>query len=843
MRPKDKVQNQNSKSLLHEKYSVNETVRCAQPCACQAEEGEESEEEGLPEDPDNYNVEAQALFEPEVEAEAGPAEESFQRHFASAVGIQARYVKNMHSISVLVFASFPINPLPFQEPAPEDAAMEAAVTVTGLPRLRAKQRPHTGWEAVPIKASVLKMFEDLKKQPVKQTRKCQGNGDRPCVFGKKGKALFTSRGYRQCIWCSPSRLLEACRSGKASRGGLAKSFEAMTEHQQARAEALLPDEFKGYFVELRSKQKRCQGRDGERCVFAESNEGGQAQVHRKKKKLCLFCDIEALALQCRTPTGRSNVLQRLRRMAATSREKAVRERVPEEHQAYFEKALTADGNNKPGAKRASRKRPASAGQTNWKAVLEQRQNLSGTRHNHEVKSYRKQVLDDRARVRRRFGLPGRAARGAQVNNETGLPLPKRRKLGQQLHEWCRSGSWGMCRQCHSMVPLDLTESALQRQKAPTVPPGQCSRCRAKTVCAAPVPEEVPEPLRNLSKQTVEALSPLEIDVGPEIRAAHNSGYRQHATMIRFRWKTQTVKNNIADKEERAKARAAHRFLLAKEDCSYSNKLADHQQFLAKHPKADDRKRRRRLQFIETPGLETALWPHLFYTDAMCLTQVRLTDIRRTGRARGPTLEAATRKRPADASEDDEEEDEKDDASSGEEGQQAMEGEDDADGQRHSTKRAYAALALCARIGFGSSYELLHFAYDLNLWTALGAKKKTSREYDVPMRVLMKGHSFSPLYWKSIHWALLDMVRQLGYPKIFWTISPYEWSMPYHQWLLDEMAKEMRGRLHLAVAESLHVTHVLIEVVRGLLAGVTGNKSKDPWRSHLLRAANEDGEAA
>ena len=73
--------------------------------------------------------------------------------------------------------------------------------------------------------------------------------------------------------------------------------------------------------------------------------------------------------------------------------------------------------------------------------------------------------------------------------------------------------------------------------------------------------------------------------------------------------------------------------------------------------------------------------------------------------------------------DDEEGDEKDDASSGEEGQQAMEGEDDADGQRRSTKRAYAALALCARIGFGSSYELLHFAYDLNLWTALGAKKR------------------------------------------------------------------------------------------------------------------------
>jgi len=61
---------------------VIETVR-------QAEEGEESEEEGLPEDPDNDNVEAQALFELEVEAEAGFTEESVQKHFASAVSIYA----------------------------------------------------------------------------------------------------------------------------------------------------------------------------------------------------------------------------------------------------------------------------------------------------------------------------------------------------------------------------------------------------------------------------------------------------------------------------------------------------------------------------------------------------------------------------------------------------------------------------------------------------------------------------------------------------------------------------------------------------------------------------------
>ena len=309
-----------------------------------------------------------------------------------------------------------------------------------------------------------------------------------------------------------------------------------------------------------------------------------------------------------------------------------------------------------------------------------------------------------------------------------------------------------------MVPLPLTELSLQRPlpKA-TIPAGSCTRCQAKVACAAPLPEEVPEPLRNLSAESCQALAPLELDVGPEIRAAHNSGYRLHATIIRFAWKALSVKQQIKqieNKEERAKAKAARKFLLEKEDCSYRKFVEDHDKFLGKHPGADDRKRRRRLQFIETPGLETALWPHLFYLDSLCLTTVRSTDIRRRGSSYGPSLEALLDAQVGDADSED---------------------EDAEDGQRHSTKRAYAALALSARIGYGSSYEFLHFAYDLNLWSALGAKKKTSTEYDILMRVLMKGHSFSPLYWKAVHWALLDMVRQMGYPKVFWTISPYEWS--------------------------------------------------------------------
>ena len=59
------------------------------------------------------------------------------------------------------------------------------------------------------------------------------------------------------------------------------------------------------------------------------------------------------------------------------------------------------------------------------------------------------------------------------------------------------------------------------------------------MCNAPVPAEVPAPLQGLSEEA--ALLVL-YDVGPEIRAANNTGYRQHATIMRFFWHETSTKN-------------------------------------------------------------------------------------------------------------------------------------------------------------------------------------------------------------------------------------------------------------------------------------------------------------
>ena len=492
-----------------------------------------------------------------------------------------------------------------------------------------------------------------------------------------------------------------------------------------------------------------------------------------------------------------------------------------EHQQFFENLA---GPAVPVAKRpAARAAVKIDKDIDWGTCLAKRKNNRAEPTEPSRKRYREKVLEDRARVRRRFDIAGRAAKGEEVDNDTGLPPPKRSRLAADVHCWCKNNSWAICAECSSMVMREMTEKGLTRELAPVIQKRLCSICRGVVKYAVPDPATTPAELIGLSPEAAEALSPLEVDVGPELRARQGkvqTGYRMHATMIRFRWKKKTVKDAILeleDEEQKRKARKARKFLLSLDTSMYKEFYDEHKDFLREHPEADDTCRRRRMQFIERKGLECAIWPTLFFDSKRCLTVVRAGDCRRVGREEGPTLEElldATVPEQEDA--------------------------DDGDGRRHSTKRAFAALALSPHIGFGSAYNLLHFAYDLNLWSALGGKKSTSTAYSTPMRVLMKGHTFSPLYWKIVHWALLDYVRQLGYPKVFWTLSPYEWSFPYHQFVLDEMSKELRDRMHLPLAETLHITHVLLQTVKGLLVGSTGHPAKDPWKRQLCQAWDEEG---
>ena len=76
---------------------------------------------------------------------------------------------------------------------------------------------------------------------------------------------------------------------------------------------------------------------------------------------------------------------------------------------------------------------------------------------------------------------------------------------------------------------------------------------------------------------------------------------------------------------------------------------------------------------------------------------------------------------------------------------------------------------------------------------------------------------------------MDAVRQYGYPDVFITISPYEWTFPTPVWLQN--AVEISGKMptQLATLETLNIVHVLEQTVRGYLCGTNCLR----WKQHLF----------
>ena len=196
-----------------------------------------------------------------------------------------------------------------------------------------------------------------------------------------------------------------------------------------------------------------------------------------------------------------------------------------------------------------------------------------------------------------------------------------------------------------------------------------------------------------------------------------------------------------------------------------------------------------------------MWPTLYWCTEMCETVERATDARRLQR----------------------------------QGYEA--GPNDADDEgRHSIKRSFMRKVLSPVIGYSQDFELMQFAYDLTLWSRIGGGKNACA--GLPLRLVLKGETFSPLYWKTKHHGLIDMQRQCGFPALFRTIAPWEYSFPYHIAILDEMEKSGKGRVQSGGLETLHTAHVFTEVNRGLFAGMNKKAASDGWKDHILAA--EDG---
>ena len=197
-------------------------------------------------------------------------------------------------------------------------------------------------------------------------------------------------------------------------------------------------------------------------------------------------------------------------------------------------------------------------------------------------------------------------------NDSGLPAAHVTSTAAAIERWCKEGSWSFCSNCHLLRPRHLKEADVARTAAPCT--STCPSCEKQPAPWVPKVDDVPEPLRNLSRDVAMALHPLDVDCGPYRRGDH--GYRVHAALMRFSWSTQSVTSKIAELPSgsmRKQARKAHKFLMGADTSEYRTFAEKHDKF----PQATPEEAKLPLQFIETPGIECALWPDLYFHSDLC----------------------------------------------------------------------------------------------------------------------------------------------------------------------------------------------------------------------------------
>ena len=637
---------------------------------------------------------------------------------------------------------------------------------------------------------------------------CHGSGGLPCVFSVQtsGAAARYSDSSCQCPWCNDI-LLQTALATKKGRGQLSRSlkfFWANNKEIFTQARQRLPDAIRAHLL-----------------------------LHALGFPPAFHSEA-AMQKATSTPQGLGQVVASLRKHQKTN-PCAVEEGlkvIPEQLQEALREKLAQEPRR---AQQARARQEAESPEEKWKRLLQHRQRLRRTEdktedaeeEENEERLYQKRLAEDRGRVQKKF-FPERpkevkhtgrrwtspisedlaATVRDLADNDTGLPRAGISPMATMLEDWCKAGSWNICSTCYSLEPRHLKEVDTRRVAAPSITP--CRWCSKDGAASVPTVHDVPRKLRGLTKKIVEALRPFEMDLGPYKRPLH--GYREHAAMVRLLWAEQSVPEKIAalPKKPKKKAEKAYEHLMKSKVSEYKTFVSSHNKFLKRHPEgASQADRRRPLQQIEAPGVECALWPDLYFNSNLCETVERATDARRLERQGLSSIW------------ENEEEDE--------EGQ-----------TRNSIRRSFLKKVLGPILDYSGEFELLQFVHDLAYWSDLGAKRHVQPH--LPMRVLMKGAPFTPAYWAVRHAAVLDLQRQCGHPVMFKTWAPYEWSAPYHRALLHQMESLLRTRTHLATLETVHLAHILVELLREWVVGGARKQgdSSVAWQHNVLAGFPEDG---
>ena len=320
-------------------------------------------------------------------------------------------------------------------------------------------------------------------------------------------------------------------------------------------------------------------------------------------------------------------------------------------------------------------------------------------------------------------------------------------------------------------PRKLLPPFRNRRPTPLFTACKCSRGTYEV----PATDDIPLVLRTLTIEDQRLLSPFNVHCGDYCRMFN--GYRQRTGPFRVSWTTTLVRETIeqiADKDRRDRLLDAYYYLLHSPESSYS-------QFIRMQLRGE--RRPFLYEIYSSPRyrrVECALWPALYFRTSLC--------------------------------------------------ESVLEGQNN----RASGKISYMHKVLSPVVDFAINYDILQYQYDRWLFKTITGTVNASKASGCSPNRSLKNKSFSKTFWQHQHLFLIDAVHQYGFPSLFITISPYEWTFPFPPFIQEIRNTYGKDTTEVAVLETIHIAHVLEQLVRGYLTGGNSNR----WRAHVLSNVND-----
>ena len=356
-------------------------------------------------------------------------------------------------------------------------------------------------------------------------------------------------------------------------------------------------------------------------------------------------------------------------------------------------------------------------------------------------------------------------------------------------KWLFYGSWGQCQACKCHYSRVLEQQEMfnfqgMRRKLTK----QCYACSKGVIkYVVPTSEQYPCELKALPTRIVHALAPIVIHQGSPKK--HRHGYVRKDTLSHLSWAKSSVRDQLKalpQPDRRVGIKAFCWLLMHNEP--YKAYIEAHKRVLATNqPLA------LQASAILEPYIESAIFPQLYPLAKWCESYL---------------LAAEAWSAPF---------------------------EHQAHAKAHkyaSVKAAFVQKLLCKIPDYGASYTLLQFNFDRYLLSHLKTRGEIAAENGVDGSYAEQDKHWTSQYWKNHHTVLIDVVHEHGYPDLFLTLSPYEWSMPWPMWITQAHEILGRGPSELPGPEAIALAHALHQCISGFVAGYSGTK---PWDAHIFGA--------